>query len=65
MDILTLQKHVLTLATIEETDAPMISCYLNLEKGLVSLKHQFQCALTEPPREASPHPHDRIHRHLG
>ena len=34
MDIQTLQKHVLTLATIEETDAPMVSCYLNLEKGL-------------------------------
>ena len=36
MDIQTLQKHVLTLATIEETDAPMVSCYLNLEKGLVA-----------------------------
>ena len=36
MDIQTLQKHVLTLATIEETDAPMVSCYLNLEKGLAA-----------------------------
>jgi hypothetical protein len=33
MDIQTLQKHVLTLATIEETGAPVVSCYLNLEKG--------------------------------
>ena len=34
MDVQTLQKHVLTLATIEQTDAPMVSCYLNLEAGL-------------------------------
>ena len=33
MDIQTLQKHVLTLATLEETNAPVVSCYLNLEKG--------------------------------
>ena len=38
MDIQTLQKHVLTLATIEETDAPMVSCYLNLEKGLAAAR---------------------------
>ncbi len=34
MDIQTLQKHVLTLATIGETADPMVSCYLNLEAGL-------------------------------
>jgi len=34
MDVQTLQKHLLTLATIEATDAPMVSCYLNLETGL-------------------------------
>ncbi len=33
MDLQTLQKHVLTLVTIGETDAPMVSCYLNLESG--------------------------------
>jgi rubrerythrin len=38
MDIQTLQKHVLTLATIEETGAPMVSCYLNLEKGLAAAR---------------------------
>ena len=38
MDIQTLQKHVLTLATIEETDATMVSCYLNLEKGLAAVR---------------------------
>lgn len=38
MDIQTLQKHVLTLATVEETDAPMVSCYLNLEAGLASAR---------------------------
>jgi protein required for attachment to host cells len=34
VDIRTLQRHVLTLATLEESDAPVISCYLNLEAGL-------------------------------
>jgi len=34
VDIQTLQKHVLTLATLEETGDPLISCYLNIEAGL-------------------------------
>ncbi len=41
MDVQTLQKHVLTLATIEETDAPMVSCYLNLETGLVPARRML------------------------
>jgi rubrerythrin len=31
VDIQTLQRHVLTLVTLKETDAPVVSCYLNLE----------------------------------
>ncbi len=38
MDIQTLQKHVLTLATISETADPMVSCYLNLEAGLANAR---------------------------
>ena len=38
VNIQTLQKHVLTLATLEETDAPVVSCYLNLETGLIAAK---------------------------
>ena len=38
MDIQTLHEHVLTLATIEDADAPMVSCYLNLEAGLGSAR---------------------------
>jgi hypothetical protein len=34
VDIQALQRHVLTLATLEETDAPVVSCYLNLETGM-------------------------------
>jgi rubrerythrin len=33
MELKKLQKHVRTLAILEETNAPVISCYLNLEKG--------------------------------
>ncbi|MCX6625578.1 MAG: host attachment protein [Acidobacteria bacterium] len=58
MDIQTLQKHVLTLATIEETDAPMVSCYLNLESGLAAARRildervrLLRKTLTAPQRE--------------
>ena len=33
MELKKLQKHIRELATIEETTHPMISCYLNMEKG--------------------------------
>jgi rubrerythrin len=39
VDIQTLQNHVLTLAALEETDAPVVSCYLNLETGLTTARH--------------------------
>ena len=31
----------------------------------LSFYDQLKRAVAEPPREASPHPHDRIHRRLG
>ena len=33
MEIKNLQKHIRTLAILEETEAPVVSCYLNLEGG--------------------------------
>ena len=33
MDVKTLQQHLLALATLNETGAPVVSCYLNLEAG--------------------------------
>jgi len=33
MEIKNLQKHIRTLAILEETEAPVISCYLHLEGG--------------------------------
>ena len=33
MEVKTLQRHIVTLATLKETGAPVISCYLNLERG--------------------------------
>jgi peptide subunit release factor 1 (eRF1) len=41
VEIQTLQKHVLTLATMGETGAPMVSCYLNLETGLAAARRIF------------------------
>jgi hypothetical protein len=33
MDVKTLQQHLIALATLNETGAPVVSCYLNLEAG--------------------------------
>src|ERR1035437_1442734 len=33
MDVKTLQQHLIALATLNETGAPVVSCYLNLERG--------------------------------
>ena len=33
MELKKLKQHIRTLATVEETTSPMISCYLNLETG--------------------------------
>ncbi len=33
MDLRELQRHVLTLATLEESEAPVVSCYLDLGTG--------------------------------
>jgi len=34
MELKELERHLLTLATLPQTGAPLISCYLNLELGL-------------------------------
>jgi hypothetical protein len=39
VDIKTLQHHIATLATLKETDAPVISCYLDLEMGPLAYQH--------------------------
>ena len=33
MDVKTLQQHLSALAPLPETGAPVVSCYLNLERG--------------------------------
>ncbi len=35
MELSELKKHVRTLATLPETDAPVISCYLELLNGKI------------------------------
>jgi len=39
MELINLQKHIRTLATLEETDSPVISFYLNLEAGATEQRH--------------------------
>jgi len=38
MDVNTLQQHLSALATVTETGAPVVSCYLNLERGPLSYR---------------------------
>ncbi len=38
MDQAELRRHIRTLATLEEIEAPMISCYFNLEQGVHHLR---------------------------
>src|SRR5664279_2138963 len=38
MDVNTLQQHLSALATLTETGAPVVSCYLNLERGPISYR---------------------------
>jgi hypothetical protein len=40
----TLQNHVRTLATLNETQDPVITCYLNLENGLKEAQHTYMKA---------------------
>lgn len=39
MELKNLQKHIRTLATLPAAEAPVISCYLNLEAGLPWYRH--------------------------
>ena len=41
MELKNLQKHVRTLATLPETDAPVISCYLTLHNGRIKDRNGF------------------------
>jgi hypothetical protein len=42
MDRKNLQQHIRTLALLAETNAPVISCYLNLGSGMAPCRDEFQ-----------------------
>lgn len=42
MDLQTLQSHIRVLACLEETEAPVISCYLNLQPGESGGRNLFE-----------------------
>ena len=48
MELKELQKHILTLATLEETEAGVISCYLDLGAVLHPRTSHLWAALWEP-----------------
>lgn len=60
MEIKNLQKHIRTLTILEETEAPVISCYLNLEGG----EKGFNDFLNERMRILSGTHTDQIRQYL-
>ena len=42
MELKRLEKHIRTLATIAETDAPLISCYLDLSNGVSGSRDELE-----------------------
>ena len=55
MDVKTLQQHLIALATLNETDAPVVSCYLNLERGPMAYRSALD-ARVELLRRSLPEP---------
>ena len=55
MDVKTLQQHLIALATLHETDAPVVSCYLNLERGPLAYRGALD-ARVELLRKSLPEP---------
>jgi hypothetical protein len=55
MDVKTLQGHLLALATLNETGAPVVSCYLNLERGPLAYRSALD-ARVELLRRSLPEP---------
>ena len=50
MELKNLQKHVRTLATLAETDAPIISCYLTLHNGRIKDRIAFDGQVQFSPK---------------
>ena len=42
MDTKNVKKNLYRLAMLAETDSPVVSCYLNLEKGLSAAKRRLE-----------------------
>lgn len=58
MEVPTLQRHIAALAALEETEAPVLSCYLNLEKGAPAC--QIELAQRIESLKESLHPATRL-----
>ena len=42
MELRQLEDHVRTLATVEETESPLISCYLDLSNGVIGCRNELE-----------------------
>lgn len=59
------QRHVLTLATLPQTDAPVISCYLNLEQARSSYRRALDERVRVLRRTLDGEPRWQFERALG
>ena len=55
MEVKELQQHIRTLATLEETSAPVISCYLNLEKGPLAAHNALEARARQVKKSLAEH----------
>lgn len=65
MDIQTLQKHVLTLATLGETNDLVVSCYLNLESGIAAARRIYDERVRLLRKTIPPHQRDTFESALS
>lgn len=42
MELRQLEDHIRTLATVEEAESPLISCYLDLSKGVIGCRDELE-----------------------
>ena len=61
MEVKELQQHIRTLATLEETSAPVISCYLNLEKGPLAAHNALEARARQVKKSLAEHEWQDFH----
>ncbi|MGB2985759.1 MAG: hypothetical protein WBE26_07730 [Phycisphaerae bacterium] len=65
MELSKLQQHIRTLVTLEESEALVISCYLNVEAGLPGCRNAFAERVALLRRAVGPEHKETFEEGLG